>query len=256
MKQAATGVILYMGDHDDLFPATMIVSATGAWAPSTLADHPMDWRSTGFIERHGRFWSNSFQPYMKNYQFLAQDGAEKERLATVDYTAALKQPATMSVTMNGLLQFLSQSAITEVSRLTMIWHGRGKHNYEGFSGSQPALRCSSSSFTTPCVFNPSGMPDALAASNQFGHIFLIPGTTRSYWTYSQGIVTARADTSAKFRRIGTNGAGQVQSVDDPFATYNAGGVPTGRYNCFLGSATTGYWCQMRPDFTFNFADYN
>lgn len=255
LKQLGTGFVLYTTDNDDQLPFAMIKLASGAWATSTLPDVPADWRSaTAFLERHGRHWSNSTQPYIKNADLLTYPEGEKVPLASAaDLAAALKKPSTVGVTMNGLLQNWSMTSINEPSRLTMLWYGLGKFNYLGNAQSQPQLRCSTTSDT--CRFNPTGSPDPGLANTTFGHVFMIPTTTRSYWMYSQGMVFVRTDTSAKFKKIGTNGPGTVQNVEDPFSGYLANGVPNGRWNCRLGAVTTGYWCQMRPDFTFNFNDY-
>ncbi len=257
VKQLGTSFAMYNADYDDLMPLSMIKTAAGAWAPTTVADTPADWRTTSatFIQRHSTHWANSIQPYVKNYAMYELPGFLKENFGV---TTGLKNPYTTGVTMNGLLHSWSATNIVEPSRLTMIWLGRGKHNYQGFANSQPTLRCSSVGGN--CIFNPGGSPDSGvtdAGIGTFGHIFGVPPAgTQSFWVYSQGIVSVRTDTSAKFRKLGTNGAGTVQNVDDPFATYLANGVPSSRWNCRLGTATVGYWCQMRPDFTFNFNDYN
>lgn len=258
LKQVATGANIYMSDYDDTLPHAIIKSSAGVWSPSLVADFPSDWRSaTSFDGRHTYHWVNATYPYIKNDQLLVLEGGDKTTFATAaDFAAARRPWWTTGITMNGLLHNVSSSEINEISRLTLFWYGRGKHNYEGYATSQPTLRCSTAD---TCHFNPSGMPDS-GPANTFGHVFgTIPaaqGGTRSYWVFSQGMIFARADSSAKFQKIGTNGPGTAQSVTDPFAEYLANGVPSSRWNCRLGSATTGYWCQMRPDFTFNFADYN
>jgi prepilin-type N-terminal cleavage/methylation domain-containing protein len=254
IKQTGTGFILYAGDYDDLMPFGQIKNAAGAWTNATLADVPANWRTEAFLERHGRLWTNSVQPYIKNYDIYRLESGEKQQLG-VDYGAALRPWATVGMAMNGLLQAYPLSSVTEPSRLTMVWYGRGKHNYEGFALSQPTLRCTSAAET--CVFNPSGSPDPLADAGTFGHVFLNPaGGARSFWVYTQGMIFGRTDTSVKFRRIGTQGPGVVDNLDDPFSQYLDNGVPANRRNCRLGAATTGYWCQMRPDFTGSFQDYN
>jgi prepilin-type N-terminal cleavage/methylation domain-containing protein len=257
VKQLGTSFAMYNADYDDLMPIAMIKTAAGAWSPGTVADTPANWRSASatFIDRHSAHWANSIQPYVKNWGLYELPGFMKENFGI---TTGLRIPSTTGVTMNGLLQSWSTTAVTEPSRLTMVWLGRGKHNYAGFANSQPTLRCTST--VGSCMFNPGGSPDSGvtdAGIGQFGHVFGVPPAgTQSYWAYSQGIVSVRTDTSAKFKKIGTNGPGIVQNVEDPFRTYNANGVPVDRWNCRLGTATVGYWCQMRPDFTFNFNDYN
>ncbi|MGV3614446.1 MAG: prepilin-type N-terminal cleavage/methylation domain-containing protein [Fimbriimonas sp.] len=251
LKQVGTAAIMYAGDHDDCLPFGIIKTAAGAWSGSLLADVPADWRSAGFLERHGRMWANSMFPYTRNHQLLELNGGEKAAAGVT----GLKAPALVGATFNGLLQNISMTEIAEPSRLTMFWYGNGKYNREGYALSQPTLRCSSNSDT--CRFNAGGSPDPITAAGTFGHVFINPSTggARSQWTFTQGNVFISSDSSAKFRKIGTNGAGTVENVNDPFAAYAANGVPTSRYNCRTPGVTTGYWCQMRPDFTFNFNDY-
>jgi prepilin-type N-terminal cleavage/methylation domain-containing protein len=255
IKQTATSMVLYTNDYDDHLPFGMIKLASGAWAQSTLADLPANWRTdnAAFVERHSRMWANSIQPYMKNYDLLRLDGGEIDPAGTT----GIRQPATAGLRFNGLLQSWPSSSVDQISRLTMLWYGYGKYNREGFVLSQPTLRCSSTSDI--CRFNPGGSPDPGAAAGTFGHVFINPsGGTRSFWVFTHGMIFAHVDTSAKFRRIGTMGPGTVENVNDPFAEYGANGVPVSRYNCFTKGANspTGYWCQMRPDFTFNFNDYD
>ena len=254
-KQMGTAFVMYAGDHDDYMPFGQIMDASGNWTNATTADVPANWRTTtntGFIDRHGRHWSNSVQPYAKNYDLYELKGAE---VVGHGQTGTFPgRPVTAGMFMNGLLQTYSLSGVDQPSRLTMLWYGWGKYNRQGFSLSQPTLRCTSNQ---TCMFNPSGMPDPGAAASTFGHVFINPtGGVRSYYIYGQGMIFTATDTSTKFRRIGAAPGVTVENVNDPFASYNANGVPASRWNCRLGDSTVGYWCQMRPDFTFNFNDYN
>jgi prepilin-type N-terminal cleavage/methylation domain-containing protein len=255
IKQMGTAFVMYNGDNDDLMPFGQLMDASGNWTNATTADIPANWRTTtnaNFIDRHSRVWANSVQPYAKNWDLYKLTGAE---VAGHGQTGTFPgKPATSGMFMNGLLQSYSTSGVEQPSRMTMLWYGWGKYNREGFALSQPTLRCTSNQ---PCVFNPSGMPDAGATASTFGHVFINPtGGVRSYYLFGQGMIFTSTDTSTKYRRIGGAPGQTIENVNDPFASYNEGGVPASRWNCRLGTATTGYWCQMRPDFTFNFSDYN
>jgi prepilin-type N-terminal cleavage/methylation domain-containing protein len=251
MKQVATAFAIYSGDADDNLPFSLIKNAGGNWVPNVIADVPADWRTpTQFLERHGVFWANSTAPYQKSFDLLELQGAE-----TIAANATiLKKPAVTGLTMNGLLHTYNASAIAEISRLPMLWYGSGKLNYTGYGRSMPQIRCTTTDAV--CRFNPTGMPDSGVHTN--GSAWYTPtGGQRSSWVFSRGMIFARADTSAKFRRVGSEGPGTVENVEDPFYGYLANGVGLNYSTCRpLGSAATvGYWCQFRPDFDFNFANW-
>jgi len=250
MKQTGTSFILYSGDNDDRLPFSIIRTAGGAWSPGLLPDVPADYRTpTQFLERHGVHWANSTQPYMKNVGILELTSGIK---ATNTTTPLLKPINPIGMAMNGLLHTYPMTSVTEVSRLPMLWYGAGKHNYMGNAASMPQIRCTTNDAT--CLFNPSSMPDS--GTNGNGSAWFTPaGGPYSYWVFGQGMVYVRTDSSAKFQRLGANGAGTVRNVEDPFTGYNANAVPTSYTTCTTPGASARYWCLFRPDFTFNYNDY-
>lgn len=263
LKQIGTSFVIYAGDFDDLCPQGQYRN-TSQWENTEKWDFPYNWRQSGASThlRHAAVWTNAIMPYVKSAQMFKLDGAD-----VIPHNEAPQGPGGQhfgtpyvnGMAMNGLLQFYPMSGVNEPSRLTMLWYGWGKINREGFGFSQPVLNCVGG--TGDCRFNPGGSPESTktdAAVGQFGHAHVSPpsGGNRTHWVHTGGNIFVATDTSAKFRKVGAGSAGgTVESVYDPYASYSSIGAATGRYNCKLGSATVGYWCQMRPDFTFNFNDY-
>jgi prepilin-type N-terminal cleavage/methylation domain-containing protein len=251
-KQTATAFIMYAGDADDAFPL--------AFSPDTANDMqrwnfntstPAGWRPGAFsqeprLSEDGMHWANSVQPYMKNYQLFEQTGISKTRLATPDYANAVRQPQTVGVSYNGLLHTLTSSSIAQPSRLPLLWAGRGKQNIEGFALTNPVLRCDG---TGPCVFNPSGNPQA----NATGSYAWFGGG--SIWVYGRGMHFASADSSARHRNLGGPNIAPNYARDynnNPFAEIDERGFPLSMWGCTMGAGTPSYACLFRPDSEFNF----
>jgi prepilin-type N-terminal cleavage/methylation domain-containing protein len=253
MKQTGTAFMMYAGDHDDLLPFALTPnSANNTYRNTGGHAVPPGWIVTTRYNpvEDAMGWANSTQPYMKNYQLLELSGAPKEfALAASNYTNPIRPWHSVSTTMNGLLQHYSMGSIESPSRLTMLWSGWGKVNYEGIMYVNPRLNCTG---TGPCTFNPSNYPQAgVSDSSQRGDIWN-PGASK--WVYGKGQIFVSADTSARFRNIGGH-AGQVapagNSNYDPFSRYSATGVAVEMWRCYAPGADVRYACFFRPDNTFS-----
>ncbi len=254
VKQTGTSFIIYAGDYDDQMPFAQIRLASGAWSPGTVADVPADWRSTGFLERHGVQWANSTFPYRKNQNLLELQIAKKYSFGAP--AVPLKAPSVVGLSMNGLLHTYNLTAIEAPSRITMLWYAMGDVNYDGWAQSTPQLRCST---TGTCLFNAGAMPDG-GAVNPFGSAWFVPHAAAGVTTnalFTGGTMFVHTDTSAKFRRLGRPGGGTVSNfAEDPWASYDANNKAVTYRGCrTIGSTAPRYWCFFRPDFTFNIGDW-
>lgn len=262
-KQAATSMIMYAGDNDDLFPQfANIDSASGAWRWNFNISIPNGWRPGAFSaeprnSEDAVHWGNSIQPYAKSYEIYEAAGNPKVRIAGLaDYGTPVKPWKSTSLGFNGLLHAQSTSAVALPSRLTLIWQSRGKAVLEGFALTNPTLNCPTAN--QPCNFNPgsAAQPGGSTGSAWFG----LSGTA---WIYGKGMHFIATDTSARFLKLGGAigpgaGAPLIRSVNDPFAQYNDGtgglgapGTPYSMWVCSLGGAPT-YSCFFRPDSEFNY----
>ncbi len=250
IKQTATAAHIYLADYDDRFPFGQIRSSGGVWSPGLLAEVPVDWRltSTATHERHSVYWANSIMPYMKSKDILKiSDGVLRN---TTDTPQPGKTPSEVGLIYNGFMHTYPATSVDQPSSAILMWYGIGRVNYRGQVISTPGLRCAGAG---ECMFNPSGHPDD---TNSGGGTtasvwYAAPTETRTHRVYGNGTIFVRADSSAKFRRIGVDGGGSVSNfLSDPFSSYDANVRGTGYIPCRPGgSASTVpyYWCFFRPD---------
>ena len=170
-KQVATSMIMYAGDNDDLFPLASVTTTGGVIAWNSAISIPQGWRPGAFsteprLSQDATHWSNSIQAYSKSYEIYESAGMPKFRANITDYNTPVRKWANSAVTFNGLLEAQGTSAIALPSRLTLVWQGEGKGNYEGFALSNPTLQCPTAN--TPCSFNPGDRPKRAAPRAALG----------------------------------------------------------------------------------------
>lgn len=255
-KQVGTAFNIYVSDYDDQFPSANMTSA-GSWA-TFGADYPNNWRSSAFAttadfqDRHGQFWANSIQPYMRNLQLLELQSS----VSLVDvFTAgepAQRARGKASLTMNGLLSYYSTTAVNEVSGTPLLWYGYGKQTYDGISFQNPYLRCSGAT-SGGCSFKPGQIPGGTSTS-VFGHVRR-SWTTPSLAVFTGGMIFTATDSSTKFRRLANPGTTGNTNRYDPYSAYNAAGAGTASISCRRPGETVYYWCLFRPDWDFTFSGW-
>lgn len=252
-KQVSTGLTIYTADNDDLYPIMLIPNASGNWQFNLTPTVPAEWLYTtqSIIGRHQVYWANSTRPYIKSDQMYSHPSGRDSTDSAATSTGI--DPTKMGLSINGLLSTYTQTAMDSPSAVTLLWNGQGKTNRVGRSFAIPTLRCSASMLET-CRFNPSGYPDSSNGNgNAFASAWFVPPGLDTHWAYTQGVVTVRSDTSAKFIRIGREGGGTgFNNLVDPFASYDANGRALTYSGCRpTGSASTVpyYWCFFRPDRT-------
>jgi prepilin-type N-terminal cleavage/methylation domain-containing protein len=257
-KQTSTAFVIYSTDYDDLMPLgyspdeannatrwNFVISIPHGWRP----DAP--WCCEPRKSQDGLHWSNSTQPYSKSYDLYEAAGAPDFQRAGIPYTTAQYSYKDSSLTFNGLLHAWSLTAIAQPSKLSMVWQGNGKIQYQGLAISNPALRCDA---TGPCRFNPTGVPQS-GATGGAGWFWV--GGAVSAWAYNQGMHFVKTDTSARFHNIGgkNDGVTLERSNNHPFAGFAAAGppgAPQSMWGCTLPGATASYACFFRPDSEFNY----
>jgi prepilin-type N-terminal cleavage/methylation domain-containing protein len=242
-KQSALAFMMYINDYDETFPLGFGFF-NNRWYWEYYHDVPYNWRYPNpgpawtVFQVH---WSNSIQPYVKNYGLYECPSCPPKRLSGVNYGAAATQPAKVAYTYNGLLHALSQAQIANPAKLPLLWEGRGKASVEGFALTSPALHCDDPARPcrySSCTFghNPSNYPN--------GVMFVLDGPV---WIHSKGALFAHADGSAKWRRLGAQIAPAITDRrTDPFVEYNAKGYPTG-----LVWTDGCYPWLFRPDYDFS-----
>ncbi len=256
-KQQGTATIMYATDNDDLLPlGTVPNSATGLWRFNNVV--PTAWNyNTGVNPDFQMHWANSTQNYSKNYDILTVPGVPllKSALIATLTTNGTGRPAKVGLNFNGLMHAWPSSSIEAPSKSPLLWHGQGKHNWDGMTYSMPALNCNGAA-PGNCIFTPGAAP-MVGASGNSGDLWLYTNENANVtqFMYGKNLVVVATDSSARF--INLSGAVTLQGPNsiyrDPFAQYDARGVSVSRYIC-RGSAAeppvAAYWCYFRPDATF------
>jgi prepilin-type N-terminal cleavage/methylation domain-containing protein len=222
LKQSGTSMAIYLADNDDFFPLGYRFTPGTGWRWNYIVSTPLGWMGTSFVQgtaarmsEDSTHWSNTVQPYMKNYGLYEGPG-----LPTVDIYGVpsnnvnARPPALCNETYNGLLHNWSATAIAAPSQLPLIWNGRGKGNGLGGSLTNPAIMCPQDG-STNCHYVSGSAPN--------GAMFTI---YNSMWMWSKGGNMTFSDTSSKFRRFGA----AVSPADtdwrtDPYTGYDINGNP-------------------------------
>lgn len=257
-KQLGTGIQIYISDYDDTFPLanTAVPNDPYGWNWGYWSNTPADWDSTvpsAYQIAGATFWVNAAQPYIKNKDMFASVGAP---IVTPSWSTAGSQGAgksliTTTVTMNGLLNAYSATAVNQISNTILLWDGKGFRGTKGYGFSNPYLVCNDAN--SPCVYQASTTCSSSAFSESVNgrqsnlEATGVGGTRVTAQGYGQGSNFIYTDTSAKFRKLGTGG-GTVTSnpLVDPWATYRTTPVGAPDYTWWQTNAKCHPYL-FRPD---------
>jgi len=249
-KQLATSYAIYLNDADDKYPlGYRFTDSTQTWRWNYSVSTPIGWMGSGYAQgveprmsEDRRHWSNTIQPYAKNYGIYEAPGLPRKDVYGAPLTGGTAAPAMVNLTYNGLLHGWNATAVAAPSQLPLLWNGRGKGNAIGNSLTNPALLCQLA-ITGPggdCLYSPgSGVQGQAAGAFLGGTMFTIYD---SMWMYNKGGNMAYADTSAKFRKFGAGTDTDYKT--DPYTGYDAAGNPG-----FYWSDGNYPWL-FRPDYNF------
>ncbi len=255
VKQLGTSYQIYLTDSDDRFPLGYRFTPTatgGTWRWNFNVSTPIGWMGAGFAQGNEprmtedrNHWSNTVQPYAKNYGIYEAPGMPKKEVYGYgeNPTGAIASPALVNMSYNGFLHGYNATAVAAPSQLPLIWNGRGRGNGIGLSLSNPALYCPSAVETAgECSYKPGG-PAQAGSGGIGGYMFTI---FDSMWEYNKGGNMGFCDSSAKFRKFGaTLSPGSTDYKTDPYTGYDATGNPG-----FFWYDGWYAWL-FRPDYTFN-----
>jgi prepilin-type N-terminal cleavage/methylation domain-containing protein len=272
-KQTATAHIMYAGDNEDNFPlsypfdenGTMISGPTRPSLQYFNALVPADakvWDKAPleYIQYSQTAWANSIQPYMKSVELLdtPMSVAHNDAFYQALTSRPLSSLPNTHMSMNGLLNGYSASAINAPSQVPLLGFGNGKEAYNGRMYTNPYMRCrvlgTAASPAPPCRFNAGGAPqstDTMGTSTRADtYEFSYEGSLDTTWTHGEGTIFAYTDSSAKFvktPRSGTNTGSRAH------AGYIYTDTPAGHLDtparCVAGSTGIPYMSFYRPDST-------
>jgi prepilin-type N-terminal cleavage/methylation domain-containing protein/prepilin-type processing-associated H-X9-DG protein len=216
LKQMGTAFMMYVQDYDEKFPLAFGFDGTN-WLWNSSITTPSNWRA-GNTALRDQWWSNSLQPYIKNYQVYACPSGPEVKLAGIDYSAPVVPYARVSYSFNGLLHQYPLAGVATPAGLPLVWEGRGKAQVAGFALSNPALVCSAGG---ACLYTAKGTACANTTNGGSGTMFTLDGTM---FIHSGGAQFLYADGHAKWVRLG--GSATSDFNVDPYTTYDSAGNPT------------------------------
>lgn len=280
VKQTGLGIIMYSADNDDSFPISHRYEP--GWYVETVT--PPGWNQWSAAAGHREWadslvWSNSTQPYLKNYNVVTGPGV---RLTTSPFTGTRSQVragrgrgSNTSQSFNGLLHTYPVSAVARPSQLTLVWWGNMREELPGHSFTNPTMTCAGNFATgglpfADCRFNPRGRPSAnmtmTGGGTGFGgqndvSWYTLDSNKDTAWVQGTGMTYTYVDGSARWVSHNPSGratpAGAMErNYRDPTRTYGAtrrGFMQTFHRCSTTGVGTNGYYLSFfRPDSEFNY----
>lgn len=260
-KQFGTAVNIYLADYDDTMP--LAFSSQAGLSALSVLPAPADAISNSGYEdpivrsQAATVVTNSLQPYMKNLQLFELQGQTAFDLATLGatYTAGVTK-FNNGLAYNGLLHGLSATSMENVSAVPLGWPGFGKESLRNAVQVNPVLNCADSA---SCRFTPGAAPGTPLQAGAGSFSLATWNANSSLWVYGKGAPFVRADSSAKFQRVGNNihptfNAGGAAAYTDPYRWVNPdgsqGSAPvsgTGTHWVCGTALANAYWCYFRPD---------
>lgn len=259
VKQTGTSTQIYMADHDDHMPDVFGHAPNGTTLYNYYNGFPAGWDNIIYEQQDSTCWGNSLQPYMKNMELFEAPSIGNTIMTAVfgsgAYANPRKTPGKTALVMNGLLSTYNHTAITDPARLVVFWYGYGKENLVGAINMNPALFCNEPG-NGVCRFNPGGppQPGSSCAGGGSCDIIWVPYTDSndSVWFYGRGQNMGRADTSAKFYKLGGTPNVDKNSYDDPYRRYGRqGDYWLATHRCHTNGSHR-YMSFFRPDSEFNY----
>lgn len=239
VKQLGTAANIYLSDYDDTMPRAFGWHPAIGHATTFVHDVPWDWfagASATYYELVKGSWANNMQPYMKNIQMLETPGAPMVNLFNENFATAAKRPGNTGYAMNGLLNSYSATSVAAPSQLILFSQVNGNKNIMAYATANPTLTCDNPA--APCVYVPPTSTTACGTGNGrwSGMVWDDPSSTTrptsSMYVHGNGMVAVMVDSSAKFRRMGSNVRAAGSTADartdfrtDPYANYNTNGIP-------------------------------
>jgi prepilin-type N-terminal cleavage/methylation domain-containing protein len=253
-KQTGTSIIMYATDYDDTFPIMYSVSSDGFWWVDYPYATPAGWDYGGaYREDDSVAWGNSTHPYRKNYKLLTTEGTTVT-LVNNQYSTALFKYENTTLSTNGLLNIWNATAVAEVSKCPLLWHGNMKEELQGYGFTNPLLYCDLNPSVTPCRFNPGGAPQVGPVPQGDWAYAPYVAAQDSAWILARGMSFVATDTSARW--LPMNPGGQVTatyaSYKDPTLSYGPNGRQNSYHRCVSSAGGTRYLSWFRPDSTYNY----
>jgi len=222
-KQIATGILMYVQDYDERYPLAY-GKYGGAWAYTFGFDFPAGWSNppdAAFDATSSVSWSNSVQPYVKNYDLFKCPSGANYTIPGWNAGTPRKPAAYSSYAYNGILMQYPMAGVTAPADVIMVSEVQGKTAYEGVGLANPILVCGTAN--QDCIYQPKGTSCATGNGSTSTSGYYGPKPTR--WVHNNGQNFTFADGHVKWRRLG--GVFAPTATDfkvDPFTNYASDGT--------------------------------
>jgi prepilin-type processing-associated H-X9-DG protein len=216
MKQLSTGTLMYVQDYDEMWPLTYTNSAVNNNHSSYTT--PWDRTATATPAVRQSYWSNSLQPYIRNWGiYVCPTAAGDQRSDVFGVSLGQTNTATtatvnISYTLNGYVNAWPLAGSPAPARVILFAEGLGKASMPGFGNHFP--------LTPGCATAPAGtiprfVPSGTGCSTNCGFNF---NFNRTWRVHGEGSNYVYMDGHTKWVRN--------PSSMSPWAAVDANGVPT------------------------------
>lgn len=206
VKQMNLAALQYLNDSDDTWPLTFPDNLESFFGTPATNGNP----DLIKLNRRNSFWSNSIQPYTKNYAIYANSSPDWNvaNLTEADNPTHFKS----SYTLNGYLQAWNSSGTQAPASTMSFWDGLGKVSTDGEATSNPGVNATLPPFDGTNLWHYSR--DTATCPQGYFQFGTFNYTHR---VYSQGSNYAYMDGHAKYVSAG--------SQFSPWAKMDANGIP-------------------------------
>jgi prepilin-type N-terminal cleavage/methylation domain-containing protein/prepilin-type processing-associated H-X9-DG protein len=227
MKQLSTGSLMYVQDYDERWPLTMPQNAHSSYTT------PFD-RTAGNFALRQSYWSNSLQPYIKNWGIYVCPTAGGDQRSDVfgvslgPANSATTSNVNISYTLNGYVNAWPLAGSPAPARVIVFSEGLGKSSMPGFGNHFPLAASGGCGVpaTPPFQFIPTGT----GCTSQCGFNF---NFQRSWRVHGEGSNYVYMDGHTKWVRN--------PSSMSPWAAVDADGKPTSLWIQTNAGACTWYY---------------
>lgn len=154
LKQMGTGILMYVQDYDETFPAGIMYS--GGWLYGWyIYTTPPDARP-GNVALRSAYWASAIQPYIKNWQ-LYRCGSTQLNGTPGTYGYGF------SYSYNGMWSYMSLAKVVGPARTILVWEGCGDFAYADYSTALPFITGG------PVPFACSGVGHANTTTGSLGY---------------------------------------------------------------------------------------
>jgi len=206
-KQSTLGVMQYVQDYDETFPLSNFSVNGTTWAGASVTT-PAD--VFGHTPQRDCFWSNSINPYVKNFQIYRCPSAAKERSDVFGVSLSAAQGYGYSLTYNGYLTQWGLAGSPSPAKVILFSEGLGKAFMPRYANEFPLDINAGGQWEGRFIADDGGAHCAQPYGFGFNY-------DTTWWVHGRGSNYAYMDGHSKFV--------PNPSSNSPWAKMDANGIP-------------------------------